>query len=110
MFKTAAQNSDQVIFFLFICILYYASKYTINLSLHRSKKFEDNSLAKLDTSVDKTTIEICVNAIDKHLNELQNEQWSKSALKNLETKLLFLEKRSSEISVCINSFYLCNMN
>jgi len=51
--------------------------------------------------VDKTTIEICVNAIDKHLNELKTEQWSKSTLKNLETKLLFLEKRSNEISVSI---------
>jgi len=51
--------------------------------------------------VDKTTIEICVNSIVKHLNELKNEQWSKNALKNLETKLLFLEKRSNEIPVCI---------
>ncbi|VVC25612.1 Zinc finger C2H2-type,S phase cyclin A-associated protein in the endoplasmic reticulum, N- [Cinara cedri] len=64
--------------------------------LTRSKKFEDN-LLKLDTPADKTTIENCVNAINKHVNELQNEQWSKNALKNLETKLLFLEKRSNEI-------------
>lgn len=70
---------------------------------NRSKKFEDIS-PKSDTSVDKTTIEICVNAIDKHLNELKNEQWPKSALKNLETKLLFLEKRSNEIPVCIHDF------
>jgi len=52
--------------------------------------------------VDKTTIEICVKAIDKHVNELKNEQGSKNALKNLETKLLFLEKRSNEIPVCYN--------
>jgi len=58
-------------------------------------------LPKQDSSVDKTTIEICVNTINKHLNELKNEQWSKNALKNLETKLLFLEKRSNEIPVCI---------
>lgn len=64
--------------------------------LTRSKKIEDN-LPKRDSSVDKTTIEICVNSIVKHLNELKNEQWSKNALKNLETKLLFLEKRSNEI-------------
>lgn len=64
--------------------------------LTRSKKIEDN-LLKHDSSVDKTTIEICVNSIAKHLNELKNEQWSKNALKNLETKLLFLEKRSNEI-------------
>lgn len=51
--------------------------------------------------MDKTTIEICVNTINKHLTELKNEQWSKNALKNLETKLLFLEKRSNEIPVCI---------
>lgn len=69
----------------------------------RNKKFEDNSLM-VETSVDKTAIEICVNAIDKHLNELKSEQWSKSALKNLETKLLFLEKRSNEISVSVNNF------
>lgn len=68
----------------------------------RSKKFEDNS-QKLDPSIDKTTIEICVNAIDKHLNELNHEQWSKNTLKNLETKLLFLEKRSNEIPVSINN-------
>lgn len=49
--------------------------------------------------MDKTTIEICVNAIDKHMNELKNEQGSKNVLKNLETKLLFLEKRSNEIKV-----------
>ncbi|XP_015378913.1 PREDICTED: S phase cyclin A-associated protein in the endoplasmic reticulum isoform X2 [Diuraphis noxia] len=66
--------------------------------LTRSKKIEDN-LPQQDSSVDKTTIEICVNTIDKHLNELKNEQWSKNALKNLETKLLFLEKRSNEIPV-----------
>lgn len=59
---------------------------------------------KVETPVEKTTIEICVNAIDKHLNELKTEQWSKSALKNLETKLLFLEKRSNEISVRINNY------
>lgn len=77
----------------------------INLLSHRSKKFEDNS-PKLDVLVDKTTIEICVNTIDKHLSELKNEQGSKSALKNLETKLLFLEKRSNEIPVCVQNFLL----
>jgi len=74
--------------------------YNANLLSYRSKKIEDNSV-KQDSLVDKTTIEICINAIVKHLNELKNEQWSKNALKNLETKLLFLEKRSNEIPVRI---------
>jgi len=78
-------------------IIYKAIKF------YRSKKIEDN-LLKQDSSVDKTTIEICVNSIAKHLNELKNEQWSKNALKNLETKLLFLEKRSNEIPVRIQIY------
>lgn len=78
----------------------------MSIHIFRSKESEDNitKLDKADSSADKTTIEICVNAIDKHLNELKNEQWSKNAMKNLETKLLFLEKRSNEIPVCINNF------
>lgn len=55
-------------------------------------------------AVAKTSTEICVNAINKHVNELKNEQWSKNALKNLEIKLLYLEKRSNEIPVSIISY------
>lgn len=75
--------------------------------MYRIKKCEDKSL-KLNISVDKTTIEICINAINKHVNELKNEQWSKNALKNLENKLLFLEKRSNEIPVSIISYFIIN--
>lgn len=99
MHEVTTQNFNQVILIVFNIL-------NINVYLiiifNRSKKFEDNS-QKLDSSVDKTTIEICVNAIDKHLNELNSELWSKNTLKSLETKLLFLEKRSNEIPVCINN-------
>ncbi|XP_050432795.1 S phase cyclin A-associated protein in the endoplasmic reticulum [Adelges cooleyi] len=67
--------------------------------LTRSKICEDNLIKPDSSSVDKTTIEICVNSIEKHLNELKSEQWSKNVIKNLETKLIFLEKRSNEIPV-----------
>ncbi|XP_050542280.1 S phase cyclin A-associated protein in the endoplasmic reticulum [Daktulosphaira vitifoliae] len=66
--------------------------------LTRRNKCKDN-ISKSDVSIDKTTIEICVNSIAKHLKELTNEQWSKNIIKNLETKLLFLEKRSNEIPI-----------